>query len=176
MRERKVFNVSSSFKLILGIVAVVSILTEKQSFADSPVLPSLAIATPTNQERLESMQPKEIQAIIEQSREAWVRGDADAIAALFSPNGEFIVPGNRWVGREAIRQIAADFFASHSDVKIEIKRIMIEGNQAFVEWSWEDREKTTGRLNQADDAIVLDFQADRISRWREYFDTETKKP
>lgn len=121
------------------------------------------------------MQPEAIRTAIEQARDAWMQGDADAFASLFSADGEFIVPGNRWVGREAIRQTIADFAASHVEVNIEIKRIIIEGDRAVVEWSWEERESATARPNKADDAIVVDFQGGQIVRWREYIDSETPK-
>ncbi len=113
-----------------------------------------------------------IHSVIQQARAAWVNEDADAFASLFTQAGEFLVPGNRWVGQEAIRQVAADFATSSSHVTIEMRRIIVENNQAVVEWHWEDTD-ASGRRNRADDAIVVDFVGDRISRWREYIDTQT---
>lgn len=117
------------------------------------------------------MQPEEIRFIIKQAGDAWMRGDATAFAALFATDGEFIIPGNRWVGKAEIERAAAIFFVNYSDIKIVIQRIIIEGNQAAVEWHWEDREKATGRRSQADDVIVIDWQNGQIVRWREYIDT-----
>lgn len=164
---------SRLFQLILSILAVVLVLGEKPSLADCPVLHSPAIASSTSQEKAKLIQSEEIRAIIKQSRDAWLRGDADAIASFFSADGELIVPGDRLVGREAIRQVAADFFSTHSVIKIEIKLIIVEDNRAAVEWYWEDREKATGHLNQADDAIIVDFKDGQIVRWREYIDNKT---
>jgi limonene-1,2-epoxide hydrolase len=67
----------------------------------------------------------------------------------------------------------ADFVSTHSEVKIDIRRIAIDGAVAVVEWSWEDKENGTERRSQADDAIVIDFTVAGISRWREYIDTQT---
>lgn len=114
-----------------------------------------------------------IRAKIDQAKESWVRGDAAAFAALFTDQGELIVPGDRWSGPAAIRQIAADFAANSTNVTIKIQRVLIEGNQALVEWHWEDTERSTGKRNRADDAIVIDFTGDRINRWREYIDSQT---
>ena len=122
------------------------------------------------------MSPNKINLIIQQAKNAWINGDATAFSSLFSIDGEFLVPGNRWVGREKIRKIAADFATSSSDVKIEIRRIIIEGNQAVVEWYWENTDNSTGYRNQADDVIVIDFVEGQIYRWREYIDTKTPKP
>lgn len=119
------------------------------------------------------MWPREIRLIVQQAKDAWEQGNANAFASLFASDGEFCVPGNRWVGQEAICQVAADFALRSSDVKVEIRRIIVEGNQAVVEWYWEDTEKATGYRNRADDVIVIDFEAGQIRRWREYIDTQT---
>jgi uncharacterized protein (TIGR02246 family) len=122
------------------------------------------------------MTPETVRSVIKQARDAWIAGDADAFASLFLADGEFIVPGNRWVGQVAIRQVAADFSTAYVDIKIDIRRIVVEGSQAVVEWHWQETEKATGKSGSADDAIVIDFQDQYISRWREYIDTQSCKP
>ena len=119
------------------------------------------------------MKTDEIRALIEQAGRAWITGDADAFAALFAPDGEFVVPGKRWQGQSAIRETLASFATRYSDVKVDIRRIIVEGDQAVVEWYWEDTKNETGTRNRADDAIVVDFRDGRISRWREYIDTKS---
>lgn len=118
-------------------------------------------------------QQSDMRTLIYRAKDAWVAQDANALAQLFTPDGELIVPGQRWQGPARIRAEVTRFAQRHSDVKIDIRRIIIEGNQAAIEWYYEDTEKATGIRNKADDAIVVDFQAGRISRWREYFDTKT---
>ncbi len=119
------------------------------------------------------MKKAEIQTLIEKARDAWVAQDADTLAQLFTPDGEIIVPGQRWQGQARIREEVTRFAQQYSDVKINIRRIITENNQATVEWYYEDTEKETGRRNKADDVIVIDFKDGCISRWREYFDTKT---
>lgn len=121
----------------------------------------------------QSTQPNHIRTTIEAARNAWVRQDTNALVQLFTPDGVLIVPGQQWQGHDRIRQELDRFAQSSSHVRIEIKRIIVEGNQAAVEWYYEDVEKVTGNRNQADDVIVIDFEGDRISQWREYFDTTT---
>lgn len=111
--------------------------------------------------------------IIEKAKDAWIAQDGDALSEIFTPDGEMIVPGQKWQGQVKIKEEMNKFAEQYSDVKIEIKRILIENNQAAIEWSYEDTEKTTGHRNKADDVIIVDFKDDRISRWREYFDTQT---
>ncbi len=121
----------------------------------------------------QSMNQQDIQILIEKAKDAWVVQDVDALAQLFTLDGELIVPGQSWRGQEGIREGLANFKQQYSDIKIDIQRIIIGANQAAVEWYYEDTEKVTGRRNKADDVIVVDFKDSQISRWREYFDTQT---
>lgn len=118
-------------------------------------------------------EPQAIRAIIEQAKTAWIDRDADALAQLFTADGELIVPGQRWQGRARIRAEVANYAQKYRDVSIMISQVMIEGERAAVEWHYEDTERATGKRNKADDVIMIDFKAGQIGRWREYFDTET---
>jgi uncharacterized protein (TIGR02246 family) len=123
-------------------------------------------------------QVQEIRSIIEKAANAWEQADADAFAALFMDDGEFILPGSRIVGQCAIRKAVVDFSATTSEVSIQILQILTESissqdsvlTHAMVEWHWENIETATGHRYIADDAIAIDFRDGRISRWREYID------
>lgn len=119
------------------------------------------------------MTPEQVEQLIRQAREAWMNGDGESFATLFLPDGELIVPGMRWRGQDAIHETVTEFASSHSAVKIEIRRILVAGNSAVVEWYWEDTENKTGQRSRAEDAIVVDFKDGRIERWREYIDAES---
>jgi uncharacterized protein (TIGR02246 family) len=168
------------FQAVLAIVAVLILTTAifakplRFSSIQSPLVLMTQKDTTINCEnrRPEVMKPEDIRRMIQSARNAWMTGDSEAWAALFSTDGRVIVHGNRWVGQDAIRKSLTDFAAGSASVKIDIRRIMIDGNQAVVEWYWQDRDKA-GRRNQADDAIVIDFKANHIIRWREYIDNKT---
>lgn len=119
------------------------------------------------------MDPKAIRTLIEQARSGWMAGKADEIAQLFASDGAFVVPGQRWQGQANIRKEIARFAEAHTDVLIEIKQILIEGDRAAVEWYYEDTEVATGQRNRSDDVILVDFKQGQIYRWREFFDTKT---
>ena len=119
------------------------------------------------------MLAQQIRRMIEQAQHHWESGDADAFAALFTLEGELIVPGQRWVGPEQIKRAVSDFSSAVSNVQIHVHRIIVDGNQAVVVWHWQERDRATEQLSQAEDAIVIDFQGDRISCWREYIDTQS---
>jgi uncharacterized protein (TIGR02246 family) len=118
--------------------------------------------------------PQEIRALVELAKNAWIDRDADALAQLFTPDAQLIVPGQRWQGQAKIREEVAKFARQYTDVQITIHRTIVDGNQAAVEWHYEDTETATGKHSQADDAIVIEVNNGRISYWREYFDTSSK--
>jgi uncharacterized protein (TIGR02246 family) len=124
-------------------------------------------------DRMQSPHSAIQEQVILQAATAWIQGDGEAFASLFIPEGELIVPGNRWIGTAAIRQVTTDFAAAYTGVKIEIRRIIVNGEQAVVEWHWQEVERSTGKEGTADDTIVIDFQDGKISRWREYIDTQS---
>ncbi len=121
----------------------------------------------------QSKRQQDVESLIEKAREAWIAQDADALTQLFTPDGELMIPGQMWLGQGRIREEVTHFAQRYKDVKIDIQRIIVDHNQAAVQWHYEDTEKNTGRRNQADDVIIVDFKDGRISRWREYFDTKT---
>lgn len=152
------------YSLLAALLLSVVIVLTGVSPAASQVSLSL---TETN------MQPAAIHAMVQQAAKAWMEKDADGFAALFTLDGELIVPGYRWTGPTAIRQVTADFSAGAAEVNIKIQRTIVEGNQAAVEWQWEDVEQATGQRNRAEDVIMIDFAAGKIRRWREYIDTQS---
>lgn len=116
----------------------------------------------------------EMRSLITQAKDAWIARDAAALTQLFTPNGQLIVPGQRWQGQAQIQAEVAKFARQYTDVKITIYRIIIDGERAAVEWHYEDTEIATGKRSESDDAIVIEVENGRISYWREYFDVSGK--
>jgi uncharacterized protein (TIGR02246 family) len=176
MSRSKYFIIQAALAIVAMLILTTAIFARPLQFSSiqSPLVLMTQKNTAINREnrRPGVMKPEDIQQMIQNARNAWIVGDAEAWVALFSADGEMIVHGNRWVGQDAIRNAFTDFAAGSASVKIDIRRIMIDGNQAVVEWYWQDWDKV-GRRNQADDAIVIDFKANRIIRWREYIDNKT---
>lgn len=121
-----------------------------------------------------STQTATLRTIILQAKNAWVKSDAAAFANLFTEDGELIVPGQRWQGRAAIQTESASFLKNFT-VVIKIRTILIDRDQAAVEWDWSETPKAKQQeTGQAQDAILINFESRRIRRWREYIDTKTK--
>jgi uncharacterized protein (TIGR02246 family) len=80
--------------------------------------------------------------------EAFNRGDAKSIAALWTTNGEYVDDlGRNYVGREAIEKGYADFFATNPGAKLNLtidsirvlsEQAAIEDGQAILESPTED--------------------------------------
>ena len=107
---------------------------------------------------------------IETAKQAWLEGNGQQFADLFTTDGEFIAPGHRWQGRNAILDAFQSFTATHSVQAIAIRNLVVQGNGAMLEWSWEEVEKQTGQVTRMEDAIAIDFRGSLIQRWREYID------
>lgn len=119
--------------------------------------------------------PAEMRAAILAQISAWEQGDAEALAAGFAPRGEIIVAGKRITGHEALRATAVRFAGRHRDVQVTVHRIVFGDEFAAVEYRWEDTKIETGARYIADDAVWVDFNDGLITRWREYWDSETPK-
>ncbi|HEY9737033.1 MAG TPA: nuclear transport factor 2 family protein [Trichocoleus sp.] len=111
-----------------------------------------------------------LEEVIEQAQQAWLMSDAEGFVGLFDEIGEFIVPGNRWIGQEDIRLAFQEYSAAYEVIEIQVLQVIREGERAVVEWRWSDRERATGNTSQVEDAIIIEMLGGRITRWREYMD------
>ena len=55
-------------------------------------------------------------------------------------------------------------------------RVLLDGDQGAVEWTWSETNRADGRSHTAEDGIIFVLRDDKIVYWREYFDTETDEP
>lgn len=112
------------------------------------------------------------QALVNRQARAWEQADIETVVADFAPNGCFSSPGGQWQGHTEIRQAMAAFYEQATDVKIEVKRIIISGQQGAVEWTWRELRLSDNQHHTADDAIIFEVDnQNKIIYWREYFDT-----
>lgn len=160
-----------AFQALLVSLLLVALLGLQLVFTAPKVLAKRLPQSTVEMETMSLIAPEKVRSIVDKAAASWVDGDANAFASLFTPDGEFIVPGQRWVGSTAIEHVAAEFARSHAQVSIKIQRLIVAGQQAVVEWHWEDVESSTGKRTRADDAIVVDFEHDKVKRWREYIDS-----
>ena len=107
-------------------------------------------------------------ALVHAQASAWVAGDADAVAGAFSDPCEFIAPGMRLTHPYEIRRAVEDHRVRYKDVRVEVERIISQGDSAAVEWTWTDTDRKTGAVARVQDAIVLRVAKGQLIYWREY--------
>ena len=49
-------------------------------------------------------------------------------------------------------------------------RIVVEGDQGAVEWTWIETDAKSGQQKAIDDAIIFTVHDNKITYWREYID------
>ena len=129
----------------------------------------LIFATPMNS-------ATEIEALIERQAAAWENQDVESLVSDFAPDAVFKAANLTFNGVDAIQKAAEDYFRDFTDTKVEIKRAIVEGNLGAVEWDWSDRNKKTGKLSAAEDAIIFELRDDgKIVYWREYIEKKKVK-
>lgn len=115
-----------------------------------------------------------LQALVERQAKAWEKEDVSAIIRDFAPNATFKAASYTFEGIDAIEKTATNYFNEFTDVKITIKRMIIEDRKGAVEWDWSERSKKTGERSEAEDAIIFEVQDDgKIIYWREYIEKKS---
>ena len=111
------------------------------------------------------------EALVKRQAVAWETQDVAGIVNDFAPDAVFIAAGFTFQGAEAIQKAAEDYFRQFTDTKVTIKRMMFDKLQGAVEWDWSDRTIQSGKISQAEDAIIFELREDgKIIYWREYIE------
>ncbi|HHP7232157.1 MAG TPA: nuclear transport factor 2 family protein [Xenococcaceae cyanobacterium] len=116
------------------------------------------------------MNRQEIETLVRRQARAWEKGDVATIVADFAEDGLLITAGKKSQGKEAIATTVKDYFAQFSEIKIEIKRILVEGDSGAVEWNWRETKRQTNITSYAEDAIIFQLKNQKITYWREYIE------
>jgi uncharacterized protein (TIGR02246 family) len=116
------------------------------------------------------MNHADVQQLVERMAVAWMQRDITTIVGLFTEDGEFITPGGAARGRAAIAAAATTFFAQPLTVTVTITRVLVDGVQGAVEWTWRETSSTSGADRTMQDAIIFALRDDKLAYWREYFD------
>ena len=114
----------------------------------------------------------EVWAFLQARARAWERGDLEAIAIGYAPDVVLIAPGGiRREGIDALRENNARYFADYTDIRVNLTRVVLDGDEGALEWTWSETRRSDGQRRSVDDAIVFVLREGKIVYWREYFDT-----
>lgn len=118
----------------------------------------------------------ETTALVERQARAWERGDVERLLGDFAPDALFIAPAGSFEGRQAIRAAIEDFLALGIEVRIDVTRVLADGDSGAVEWTWSERHAAGEAWRTAHDAIVFTARGGVLTSWREYFDPADLAP
>ena len=99
------------------------------------------------------------QEIFEHHGGALVAGDLDGILADYTDSSVYITPSGEYRGLDQIRQAYVAFFAELPDVKLDVPRLVVEGDVLYLEWT---AEGPTVRVTDGTDTFVFGDDAIRV--------------
>ena len=100
--------------------------------------------------------------------------DADEIAALFSVDVQFEVPGDvgalPWIGRKSGRRAASDFIRDTSrlieHVRFDVQGILTDQDRAVIVGELTSRVNATGKVIESPFALILTVSEGKITRFQ----------
>lgn len=102
---------------------------------------------------------------------AWETRDADLVLSLFTEDASY--QESPWsapfVGKEAIRQYWLRATAAHREVRFELGEVRRLGKRVYAEWQCRFVRETTRQPTELRGILILDLDAGRIARLREYW-------
>jgi limonene-1,2-epoxide hydrolase len=113
---------------------------------------------------------RHVTAWLEEYRQAWVRRDPDAAAALFTPDAVYQEQAFEpaYVGRPAIRGYWATVTATQSDIELRYGEPVVERRKAAVEW-WANLRNGGADVTLAGEFMLTFAHHGLCSSLREYW-------
>lgn len=107
---------------------------------------------------------------LQRYRRAWIERDADAAAALFTPDAIYREQAFEppFQGREAIRDYWSRVTASQSDVELRYGTPVVTGQRVAVEW-WANLDADGAPLTLAGEFLLLFAESGECRELREYW-------
>ncbi|MDX1990974.1 MAG: nuclear transport factor 2 family protein [bacterium] len=110
-----------------------------------------------------------VAALVQRQMQAWINGDVETILADFAPDCVFITPKSRYQGHAQLRDLVQKSVSTTTNVHIDLTRMIVQGNQCALEWTWQETRLDSGKHARAEDAIIFELRDGQIIYWREYF-------
>ncbi|MBI1936098.1 nuclear transport factor 2 family protein [Candidatus Woesearchaeota archaeon] len=115
----------------------------------------------------------QIEQMVYQHAKAWETGDEELLSSLLHDKVVFAYPGRRLSKQQTIEDLR--YFAGHfNETKVYINKIIIDGNNAAVEWQFATTSKDTGKRQVVSDAIIARVEEQKFIVWKEYLDGRVK--
>jgi ketosteroid isomerase-like protein len=110
--------------------------------------------------------------------DAWERGEPDAAADLFAPDGVYEDPLYEAPlrGREAIREGLTGGMGAIEDCRVTLDPVLEEGDRVLAVGFFASRLRGGGERFDFPFAILVELSGNGIARLAEYFDTKPLAP
>lgn len=113
--------------------------------------------------------------LVQKQYAAWNAHDADQVASFYTDDVvyEDVAFGLKAQGRAELRKVAADFFVSIPDLKLEVVSHMETGNRGSVEWVFSGTDVglyKTGKKFSVRGASVYELRGGKFASNRDYYD------
>ena len=105
--------------------------------------------------------------------DAWERGDADAAAVLFAPDGVYEDPlyAAPLRGRDEIREGLSGGMGAIEDCRVTLDPVLEQGRRVLAIGHFDSRLRDGGERFDFPFAILVELSGDGIERLAEFFDT-----
>jgi limonene-1,2-epoxide hydrolase len=113
----------------------------------------------------------ELHAFLLQRAGYWAHQDLDAIMADYAPDIVYMTPFGRIESLAQLRANNERYLQEYADIRVDLTRLIVDGDQGALEWTWSETRVADGIRRSVDDAIVFVIRDRKIVYWREYFDT-----
>ena len=90
---------------------------------------------------------------------ALVAGDLDGILADYTDDLVYVTPRGEYRGLDEIRQAYVEFLAELPDAKLDVPRLVFEGDVLYLEWT---AEGPTVRVTDGTDTFVFSDDGIRV--------------
>ncbi len=103
--------------------------------------------------------------------QAWQTQDFSTAAGDWLPDGKLISPGGE-VKVSELQPVIADYAKHFRNLQVTIQRAILsqDGKTATIVWDWDVTRMRDGKRGITHDAIIVDFEGNKIKTWHEYFD------
>ncbi len=121
-----------------------------------------------------SVDQKEVRALAAAYTAAWNSGSPEAVAGFYAADGQSIVNrGTPWVGRQAVAEMAAGFFADVPDLVLVCDDVRAAGTHVAYFWTFTGTHATTGNALRVSGWEEWDLDAERrVVVSRGWYDAE----
>jgi uncharacterized protein (TIGR02246 family) len=115
------------------------------------------------------MTKSEVHQLLMRRARAWRDEDLDAIMTDYAPDVVHVSPYGRRGGAAAMREANVRYLAEYTAFDVQLSRLVVDGDEGALEWTWSETRRADGRRRSVDDAIVFVLRDGKIAYWREYF-------